>query len=45
MKNELLDPKWISWAKNTVRCLKDGGYMVFPRDGAIFQVNKTAKTI
>jgi hypothetical protein len=40
-----LDPNWISWANNTVRMLKDGGYMIFPRDGAIFQVNKTSKTL
>ena len=44
MKNQI-DPSWISWAKNTVDFLKDGGYMIFPRDAAVFQVNKTAKTV
>jgi hypothetical protein len=40
-----INKQWISWAKNQVSFLKDGGYLIFPADGAIFQINKVAKTI
>lgn len=44
MKNKI-DPTWVSWAENQVRFLKDGGYVIFPDDGAIFQLNKTSRTL
>jgi hypothetical protein len=44
MKNKI-DPAWVSWAENQVRFLKDGGYVIFPDDGAIFQLNKNSQTI
>lgn len=39
MKNQI-DPNWISWAEQRVSLLRDGGYLIYPSDGAIFQVNK-----
>jgi len=44
MKNKI-DPSWVSWAETQVRLLKDGGYVIFPADGAIFQLNKTSQTL
>ena len=40
-----IEQSWIDWAKNYILLLKDGGYAIYPRDGAIFQVNKTARTL
>ena len=45
MKKQQIDPNWIAWAKHKVELLKDGGHLIFPSEGAIFQVNKKAKTI
>jgi len=44
MKNQI-DPSWISWAERRASLLKDGGYIIFPSDGALFQLNKTSKTL
>jgi hypothetical protein len=43
MKNKI-DAKWVSWAKQQVTLLKDGGYLIYPM-GAIFQVNKGSRTL
>jgi hypothetical protein len=40
-----IEQSWIDWAKNYIGLLKDGGYAIYPRDGAIFQVNKTSRTL
>jgi hypothetical protein len=40
-----IDPQWVAWAKQQVTLLKNGGYMIFPSDGAIFQVNKEDETL
>lgn len=40
-----INPSWITWAKNYIGLLKDGGYAIYPRDGAIFQVSHTGKTL
>lgn len=40
-----IERSWIEWAKAYITPLKDGGYAIYPRDGAIFQVNKTARTL
>lgn len=45
MNKNQIDPKWILWAKNNVKVMKDGGCIVFPSDGAIFQINKRNKTL
>lgn len=46
MKNKnQVDPAWVYWARNQVALLKDGGYIIFPSDGAIFQVNKTSNIL
>lgn len=45
MSKNQLDPRWISWAKQQVRIIRDGGYMIFPSDGAVFQINKGTNTL
>lgn len=40
-----IKPAWITWAKNTVNLLRDGGHMTFQKDGAIFKVNHVARTL
>lgn len=38
-----MNPEWTRWAKNTIRLLRDGGYMVYPLDGqgVAYKVDKT----
>jgi len=40
-----IEQAWVDWAKNYISLLKDGGYAIYPRDGAIFQVNKSGRTL
>lgn len=40
-----IDPKWVEWARQQARLLRNGGYIVFPSDGAIFQINKDDQTL
>lgn len=44
-KNNQIDKSWVEWAGKQVNFLMDGGYLIFPADGAIFQINKIRKTI
>ena len=32
--------KWLDWARNQIQNTNNGGYIAFPEDGAVFQVNK-----
>jgi len=40
-----IKPEWIEWAKQQVKMLKDGAFMVFPEVGAVFQIDKNKKTL
>jgi len=36
---------WIDWAKQQVSIIRNGGYLIYPDDGAIFQLNKDKRTL
>jgi hypothetical protein len=38
-----MNPEWTRWAKNTIRLIRDGGFMVYPLDGkgVAYKVDKT----
>lgn len=41
----IIQNSWVEWAQSQINLLKDGGYIIFPGDGAIFQINKTEQTL
>lgn len=40
-----IDPSWVEWARDKVELLEHGGYLIFPDNGAIFQVNHKKLTL